>query len=109
MDQLAEIAAVLCGIEDPRTMERLLSELFTSRELATLELRWRLLRDLFEGMPQRKIAEAHRISLCKITRGSRVLKQRGSVVRKIFEAAQGDNHEPSNPEKPRRRARRPAR
>jgi TrpR family trp operon transcriptional repressor len=90
---LAEIAAVLCGIQDPKTMDQFLRELFTGGELATLELRWRLLKDLFDGTPQRKIAETHRISLCKITRGSKVLKKRGSVVRKILEAARGDHHE----------------
>jgi TrpR family trp operon transcriptional repressor len=90
---LAEIAEILCGINDPKTMDQLLRELFTGGELATLELRWRLLKDLFDGTPQRKIAETHRISLCKITRGSKVLKKRGSVVRRLLEAARGEPHE----------------
>ncbi|MBU1410961.1 transcriptional regulator, partial [Myxococcota bacterium] len=52
MKPLAEIAAVLCGIQDPKTMDQFLRELFTGGELATLELRWRLLKDLFDGTPQ---------------------------------------------------------
>jgi Trp operon repressor len=112
VNRFSEIAAVLSGIEDPKMMELFLKELFTDRELATLELRWRLLQDLFVGIPQRKIAETHRISLCKITRGSKVLKKRGSVARRILEAAQGNENEPDPPrphgtERP--RPRRPAR
>jgi len=43
-----------------------------------------LMKDLYRGIPQREIAANHGISLCKITRGSKILKQKGSYCRKIL-------------------------
>lgn len=37
---------------------------------------------LAEGIPQRQIAEELGVSLCKITRGARILKQTDSVTKK---------------------------
>ncbi len=71
---------MLAGLTDARKMERLLEELLTRAETRTLVLRWRLLKLLRAGVPQREIARHLGVSLCKITRGSRVLKQPGSVV-----------------------------
>lgn len=59
-------------------------EIFTPGELADLSLRWKLLTDLNKGMTQRKIAEKYSISLCKITRGSKILKKKNSIVLKIL-------------------------
>ncbi len=62
-------------------------EIFTPGELADLSLRWKLLTDLDRGMTQRKIAEKYSISLCKITRGSKILKKKNSIVFKILRQA----------------------
>ena len=59
-------------------------EIFTPGELADLSLRWKLLTDLNKGMTQRRIAEKYSISLCKITRGSKILKKKNSIVLKIL-------------------------
>jgi len=59
-------------------------ELLTPAEIADFALRWRLLKLLDSGVPQRKIAAELGISLCKITRGSRVLKKEGSRVKKAL-------------------------
>lgn len=59
-------------------------EIFTPGELADLSLRWKLLTDLNQGMTQRRIAEKYSISLCKITRGSKILKKKNSIVLKIL-------------------------
>lgn len=75
---------VICEISDDNDLASLFEELFTSAELSDLNLRWKLLKDLYTGVPQRKIAEKYGISLCKITRGSRVLKKDKSSVLKIF-------------------------
>jgi TrpR family trp operon transcriptional repressor len=56
----------------------------TPAELENLELRWQLLRLLAGGVPQREIASRLGISLCKITRGSRILKDRESELAAIF-------------------------
>ncbi|MCK4768643.1 MAG: transcriptional regulator, partial [Desulfobacula sp.] len=49
-----------------------------------ISLRWKLLKDLHNGLTQRKIAEKYGISLCKITRGSKILKNKDSAVLKVL-------------------------
>ena len=39
---------------------------------------------LHKGLPQRDIAEQLGISLCKITRGAKILKQNDSISRKML-------------------------
>ena len=82
-----ELAAVFASVDNPAAMDRLFDDLFTRAELHDLILRWRLLRMLQEGVPQRVIADTLGISLCKITRGSRVLKQPDAIVAKLLRRA----------------------
>jgi len=81
------LAAALVSITDREEMELFLDELLTRGELCDVSLRWRLLELLSEGMPQRKIAEELQISLCKITRGSRILKNKRSISRQLLSKA----------------------
>lgn len=61
-----------------------LRELLTPAEIENFALRWRLLKMLESGAPQRKIAEELGISLCKITRGSRILKNKDSRIKQAL-------------------------
>lgn len=79
-----ELLKAVASIDDLDELEQLFEEILTPGELADLSLRWKLLTDLNKGMTQRKIAEKYRISLCKITRGSKILKQENSMVLKIL-------------------------
>ncbi len=74
-----ELLQVIASIKDLDELESFFEEIMTPSELVDLSLRWRLLVDLHSGMSQRKIADKYGISLCKITRGSRILKKKGSV------------------------------
>jgi TrpR family transcriptional regulator, trp operon repressor len=78
------ITAVLARISDETLMRRFCEEILTPAERRTLGLRWRLLEMLSEGVPQRTIAASLGVSLCKITRGSRILKRKDSAVRRIL-------------------------
>jgi TrpR family trp operon transcriptional repressor len=80
-----ELIDIFTRTSDPREMEDLFQEIFTPSEISTLTLRWQLLKDLYEGKTQRKIAAEHKISLCKITRGSKILKTRGSYLKKVLD------------------------
>jgi TrpR family trp operon transcriptional repressor len=80
-----ELLDVISGIKDTNALEQLFKDLFTPAELDDLTLRWKLLKDLHKGLPQRKIAEKYSISLCKITRGSKVLKKKDGVVHVILD------------------------
>lgn len=79
------VASVLTEIADPAVMRRFMKELLTTAELRDLVLRWRLLQRLHAGEPQRRIADDLGVSLCKITRGSRILKRKGSVTAAILD------------------------
>lgn len=79
-----ELLDVISGIKDKDELEQLFKDLFTPAELDDLILRWKLLKDLHKKIPQRKIAEKYSISLCKITRGSKVLKKKECVITNIL-------------------------
>jgi TrpR family transcriptional regulator, trp operon repressor len=85
-DQAHELEKVFAEIMDYQEMVTLFEEIFTQKELRDLTLRWQLLKELYEGQTQRSIASRYRISLCKITRGSKVLKKKDSTVKKILDA-----------------------
>jgi len=74
MNALEELSAALASVSDPGRMRKFLEELHTPAELKDMDLRWRLLKMLDRGHPQREIARRLKISLCKITRGSKILK-----------------------------------
>lgn len=80
-----ELIEIFARTNDRREMEVLFREIFTPSEINTLTLRWQLLKDLNEGKTQRKIAAEHKISLCKITRGSKLLKTKGSYLKKVLD------------------------
>ena len=66
----------LCSIQDPVEMQRVLSDLLTRSEIAALQKRWAILCLLREGMPQREIARRIGGSLCNVTRGARLLRDK---------------------------------
>ena len=92
---LSNICTVLCGISDLDQMQEFLTEIMTPSERRDLALRWELMRRLKKGIPQRKIAAELGISLCKITRGAKILKQEHSISKHYLNA--GEKDEPKNP------------
>ncbi|HHT81200.1 MAG: Trp family transcriptional regulator [Sphaerochaeta sp.] len=83
-NNLEDLIKIFARTTDEKLMLKLFEELFTPSEQKDLALRWDLMKDLYRGIPQREIAANHGISLCKITRGSKILKQKGSYCRKIL-------------------------
>jgi TrpR family trp operon transcriptional repressor len=79
-----DLIKIFTEIKDENLMKQLFEEMFTSGEQKDFTLRWNLMKDLYRGIPQREIAANYKISLCKITRGSKILKQKGSYCRKIL-------------------------
>ena len=84
-ESLDEIAGVFAETSHPAEARDLLLALLTPCERARLCLRWRLVRLLADGVPQREIARRLGVSLCKITRGSRELQRGPLLFRKIVE------------------------
>ena len=65
-------------------MHRLMCELMSESEMDDLVKRRVLMEQLMEGKTQRSIAKDLGVSLCKITRGAKVLKQDMSTSRRII-------------------------
>lgn len=84
-----ELIQIISTISDESEIEGLLSELLTTQELKNVNMRWQILKELYLGESQRAIAARHRISLCKITRGSKILKKQnsitGTLIKTIYE------------------------
>jgi len=85
-----DLLQVISTLKNPEELERFLKDLFTPAELDDITLRWKLLKDLHKGLPQRKIAQKYKISLCKITRGSRVLKKKDAMVPHLLKQMDDD-------------------
>ncbi len=94
MDRIADIAAVLARMREPRSVERLLRELLTASEAEKLSLRWDIVRFLSEGESQRAIAQKLGVSLCKITRGARELRRGESTLKRVFAQRVGGSPRP---------------
>ncbi len=84
MQSYKELVKAFSRIDNAADMEKFLSEILTESEIDALVFRWRLMKDLYHGETQRHIAEKHHISLCKITRGSKILKDENSVSLKLL-------------------------
>jgi TrpR family transcriptional regulator, trp operon repressor len=79
-----ELIEALCRIHDTDTMRRLLSEVLTPSEFDALNLRWELMKRLNQGETQRSVASELRISLCKITRGAKIVHDPNSVSSRLL-------------------------
>lgn len=88
MDDLHELIDIFTKTNNYEEMQKLFEELFTQREKYDFALRWRLMKELYQGKPQRTIASELGISLCKITRGSKILKdpeaEMNSVLKEYY-------------------------
>lgn len=80
-----ELVKLFSSVSDQSLMEKMLHALLTQKEREEITLRWMLVKQLKEGHSQRTIASNLGLSLCKITRGSRELKQENSVFWKLFD------------------------
>lgn len=82
--QYDELIKVFCQIDDPEVMKKFFEEIFTSSERRDIPLRWKLMKMIHDKVPQRQIASELGISLCKITRGAKILKDPESVTSRIL-------------------------
>ncbi len=94
MNDLDEVIDVFTRTTSRDRMQKLFEELFTMKEKYDFALRWRLMKDLYRGVHQRDIAHDLGISLCKITRGSKILKQEDSACKQIFKESAYEYGEP---------------
>ena len=80
IDKIAYISDILASKNNSSEISNFLIEMLTESELETLSKRWQILKMLAEGRTQRDIAKELKVSLCKVTRGSQILKNKNSIV-----------------------------
>ncbi|MCE5186975.1 MAG: trp operon repressor [Planctomycetaceae bacterium] len=82
------VVKALCDITDSKKMQSFLEEILTPAERRDLALRWDLMKRLKAGTSQRQIASELGISLCKITRGAKVLKNSESISNSYLDSGE---------------------
>lgn len=79
-----ELLDIMMSITDKEELKSFLDDILTDREISDVTQRYLLMDDLWKGMSQRDIAANRSMSLCKITRGSRILKKKDGFMKKWF-------------------------
>ena len=75
------------AINEMKTSEEVynfLFEVLTDAEIDALSKRWCILSMLHNGVTQREIAKELHVSLCKITRGAAILRNKNAISNKIL-------------------------
>lgn len=80
VDEIKIIASILAKENRADVITDFMLEILTESEAETLSKRWQILELLKEGRTQRAIAKELQVSLCKVTRGSQILKNPKSVI-----------------------------
>ena len=84
MQSLEEISNALSKM-DKNEITEFFKEILTLSEINTLSKRWRILKMLASGnYTQRDVAKDLSVSLCKVTRGAKILKTPGSITKKVI-------------------------
>ena len=81
-ENLMELSEALARLRAPEEVRRFIEEVWTDSECRDVARRWHLMKLLAVGVPQREIAQRLKLSLCKITRGSKYIKDDTSLFRK---------------------------
>jgi len=86
-ENLSELASALAVTKDTILIKNFLRCLLTPAEIADICSRWALVKALEKKIPQREISKILGLSLCKITRGSREMKNPSQAFQKMLAAS----------------------
>ncbi len=84
---ISELCTTILKSKDTAMLQDFFDCLFTPAERLDIAKRWLLVQEIEKGTPQREIAKMFKMSLCKITRGSRELKKENSAFVQMLELA----------------------
>ncbi len=84
MENIQNISKLVKNLHTEAEVESFFKELLTESEIETLSKRWRILEMLKQGYTQREIAKDLQVSLCKVTRGAKILKDKDSILAKFL-------------------------
>jgi len=78
------ICEAISKLRTPKDVQEFFGEIFTESEINDVAQRWNILKMLSKNDSQRTISKALSVSLCKVTRGAKILKNEQSLTRKIL-------------------------
>jgi len=93
MENIREISEYINKMNSTDEIYEFFKELLTDSEIETLSKRWRILKMLKDGKTQRDIASELGVSLCKVTRGSKIIKNENAIVTKLLIKENSDEYE----------------
>ena len=79
-----EIAELITNLKTQEEVCKFFAEIFTPAEIKTLSKRWRILKSLSQNETQREIAKNYNVSLCKVTRGAKILKDKDAITTRFL-------------------------
>ena len=79
-----DLLKIVLSIKDKEELKSFIDDMFTEKEVEDVVQRYLLMDDLYRGKSQRDIARDRSMSLCKITRGSKMLKKKEGFMREFF-------------------------
>lgn len=79
-----ELIKLIASAKGVGEIETLLQALFTPAEQEELAKRWQIVRQLIEGVSQRKIRDELKVSIATVTRGSRELQYGNGTFQKFY-------------------------
>lgn len=89
MDTLKEISNSIAKLSCEE-INIFLKEILTEKEISTLSNRWRILKMLNQNFSQRDIASKLNVSLCKITRGAKILKNKNAISLRLIKETENE-------------------
>jgi len=79
-----ELMNLLVNIKSVKLMREFVEDILTPAEFEEVLTRWQIIKQLSKGVPQREIAKKLGVSIAKITRGSRELRDKKGGFNKIL-------------------------
>lgn len=73
--QLDELVTLFTKLKGRKDASAFLSDILTPAEMASLAERWQIVKRIAKGEPHRDISNGLKVSIAKVTRGSRALKK----------------------------------
>ncbi len=89
MNEIKEISNSISKLS-AEEINAFLAEILTENEISTLSNRWRILKMLNQNFSQRDIASKLNVSLCKITRGAKILKNKNAISLRLIKEIENE-------------------
>ena len=89
MNEIKEISNSISKLS-AEEINAFLAEILTENEISTLSNRWRILKMLNQNFSQRDISSKLNVSLCKITREAKILKNKKAISLRLIKEIENE-------------------